>query len=304
MKLDLQEAIKLLEKNILSEMSTADVASTETRLKLLTKIFQKSIAVQVCSVQPTPTPNGKAFATKRGVNGSLGTKSVDYTVGDEDKSKHVNRYDKEWFQDFTHYFGIDGEAHLTKVTLWDAIESMDRALINGLHSIAEIYPTLTLANATDLRTEFIKIVGAANKATAKIAAESENGMNPYWIVSPKVAAALSTIGMGQPKFDQNEEMLNKEYLGKFGNADVFIDIKATSEFIIVGHKDDGAGDSTYILCPYKTYDRIVSDYSLEESAVVVYNRYALVRTPWDKTGTNDSIMAKKIPVDFSAITSF
>jgi hypothetical protein len=304
MTIDLQEAMKLLEKNILSEVTTADAASTETRLKLLTKIFQKSIATQVCSVQPTAMPDGKAFATKRNGTGGLGTKFVDFTVGDEANSKPVGRFNKEWMQDFIAYFGIDGQAHLTKTVLWDAIESMDRALINGLHSIAQVYPTLTLAAAADPRVEFIKIIGAANKATANISKESENGFNPYWIVSPKVAAAISTLGIGQSQFDQNEEMLNKEYIGKYGNVDVFVDIKATTEFVLVGHKDDGAGDSTYILCPYKTYDMVMDDYSLEESAIVVFNRYALVRSPWDNTGVNDSIMAKKIPVDFTALTTF
>lgn len=293
-----ESVLKNLELN--ENMSSADVAAVDNKVELIETIFQNTIYEQVCDVQPTATPEGLVYCTTRPGTNGMGTKSVRFTV---DEEKLPSRFSKEWFMDYVNQFGKNAVSKLKIYVSWDIKDITTQKFITMLNDIAEVQPSVVLTDSNDLQKEFFKIISAYNKAITKLAQDSQRGFAPYVICTRKVAAALGTIG--QIKFTENNENITKELFGFYGNVKIFVDNYTTNEdYFIVGHHDFSLGGSTIIFCPYIVSDATLENYSVEESAVYVLSRYKLVRNPFDNTGTNDSKFAKKVTVDFSALTTF
>lgn len=289
--------LEMIKININEDLGTtsADVdKGSDSKISLIETIFQNTIYEQVCDTQPTHSPTGKVYATTRPNTVGMGTKVIEFNVGEK---KIPTRFTKEWLQDYVSKFGGNAVSKLKKYIAWDIKDFMTAQFIDMLNDMAEVQPTVTLGNGS-FNDEFIKIIAAYNKAASKIATDTKRGYSPYIICSPKVGAAFQTAG--QIKFIENEDNVNREYLGKFGRVKVFIDPNATTEYLTVGHFDNGMGGSSIIFSPYHVSDDLITDYSVDESAAYVLARYKFVRNPFDSSenGSGDSYFAKTIPISF------
>jgi hypothetical protein len=286
-------------KNENELFTSSDVAGTDTFVgPLVQRIFKDTIAEQICDIQPCYSPSGAVYASKRD-----GTKWVtmkrDFTV---DEIKVAARFSHEWFQDFTATYKKNGKDFLFANVSEDAKDQIDSNVIDMLNAMATPTATLTLAN-TDAETEGTKILSKINTAVYEMAIATKRGTRPFVIVSYKVASLLSTAGM--IAFQESDNTKNRDFVGRIGRTMVFMDINATTDYVLVGHKGYSMGDSSVIVAPYISAEKLVEDYSVDESAIVVINRVGLVRTPLDEsTGDANSHFATKIPVDFTAFTSF
>jgi hypothetical protein len=290
--------MNLFEDETGATTASTDIAKVNYKVELIETIFQKTIFEQVCDTQPTATPSGLVYSTTRLPSGGIGTKSVAFEV---EETKIPSKFTKEWLQDYNHKFGDTGIIKLKKYISWDIKDILEQKFITALNTMAEVQSTVTLGN-TNITDEFMKIVAAYNKALAKMASEHKRGYSPYIVCSQKVGAALTTIG--QIKFDENDDNVNREFLGWYGRTKVFVDNAASSDYLTIGHFDNMLGGSSLIFCPYVIDDGVVDDYSVEESAVYVLARCKFVRNPFDVSGDGNSIFAKRIPINFSAMTIF
>lgn len=299
--MNMQEFINL-EK---SKLVTEDVATTASDIQpgnafvgeLIGRIYQDTIVSQVCDTQPCFGPNGVVFYSYKKPNNvyATGSKAFDCT-----KIEKIGRFKKEWFEDFTRIYKQDGINFLSSNISLDNRIDLDRLFINTLHSVAEVLPEVTFNGApAAIQDDFMNILASINQASSKIATETQRGYKPYIIVSPNVGATLSTVGL--LALDENIDVINKDYIGRIGKTRVFVDTYAESEFVLVGHHGISMGDSSFILCPYIIETRVEQEYSVDESGILIINRFGLVRNPLDTTGSNNSKFVKKIPVNFSGI---
>lgn len=290
--------MELLKININEDLGTtsADVdKGADSKISLMETIFQNTIYQQVCDTQPTHSPTGKVYCTTRPASGGIGTKVVEFNV---EEKKIPSYFEKEWLQDYIAKFGVLAVDKLKKYLAWDIKDFMTAQFISMLNDMAEVQDTVVVG-AGSYDAGFSKIIAAYNKAVAKMATENKRGYAPYIICSPKVGAAFTTAG--QLKFIENTDNINREYLGTYGRVKVFVDLNAETDYLTIGHHDNGQGSSSIIFSPYHVADGLVEDYSVDESAVYVLSRYKFVRNPFDvsTSGSGDSIFAKTFAVDFT-----
>lgn len=283
-------------------MVHTDVESGDTFTgELVGRIYQNTIVNQVCDVQPCIGPTGVVYSVKRGPNGELGTQK---RVFDLDSKDTIGRFTKEWYQDYTSQFGKDGKQLLTKNLSFDAKDEIDSEFITKLNAIATPEGSaVTFGSTGIISDELMLLLGVVNKMSSKIATDTKRGYNPFVICSPKVGAAFSTLGM--TSMNDSFDVQNRDYIGNIGKIRFYIDINATSEYMTVGHNGNGLGDSSLILAPYLVEVLESDDYSTEESAIRIINRYGIVQNPFDtSTGNSDSPFARTIEVDFTNIPNF
>lgn len=304
-EIKLDNYLDVVKQNILvkEDIQTVhtDVESGDSLVgDLIGRIYQNTIVEQVCDIQPCIGPSGVMFYSFK-EDGKRKTDSKTFTL---DKIESIGKYNKEWFQDFNASFGKGSTASwVLNNTAWDAKDDLDITFIELLNDLAEVQTEVTFnGEGAPLADEFMNIIGAINKAAALIATETKRGNTPYVICSPKVGAAISTVGL--LALDENVSTTNRDYLGRIGKTRFFVDNNATSDYAIVAHHGFGNGNSSIIFSPYVVESKIADDYSVDEIGVLLINRFGMNQHPTDTIGDGNSNFIKKIPVDFGDLTNF
>lgn len=311
MKKDLlEEKLEIVSNNTIKLLSeeelpsdAAGIASIKSRMEgVIGRIYKDSIAAQVCDIQPTYGPSGIVFYTERVTNKlTLGSKSFDV----DDGIKEIANVSKEWWQDFSAVTGRDSGEYLIDTLMQDISEELDKKFIIKLNEIAPVVRTVTFTSTSDMYSGFMSIMAAVFDGSGIIAKETGRGHRPYVIASTKVAAALATLGFmtGLPS-GRDIDDTNINLIGNLYNTKVFIDYDAVSDYLLVGHKGNYVGDSTFILAPYALESKVAEEASVDTNGVLVHNRFKFVRHPLDNTGVNDSKFAKRYNINFTAMTNF
>lgn len=306
----LEEKLEIVSNNTIKLLSeeelpadAAGIASIKSRVDdVIERIYKDSIAAQVCDVQPAYGPSGIIFYTKR-VNDKMTVGSASFEV--DDGIKEIANVSKEWWQDFAAVTGRDSSSYIIDNLMQDISEELDKKFITKLNEIAPVVRTITFSSTSDMYSGFMSIMAAVFEGSGIIAKETERGHRPYVIASTKVAAALATLGFmtGLPSGRDTDDT-NINLIGNLYNTKVFIDYDAASDYLLVGHKGNYVGDSTFILAPYALETKVAEEASVDENGVLVHNRFKFVRHPLDNTGVNDSKFAKKYIINFTAMTNF
>ena len=316
-----ESAIKILAKNSITEQgkllseAPLDASDVESGFEFLGDVieryYQDSISYYICDIEPMPGPAGRTFISDKTPEGARKFYNVDLST---ELRELKTRSTKEHFMDLMSQYGKDANEVLSTMISQDAVEEIDSIILTQMKTMATKHNDLVLkANSgKSMRDVFGDIETNIALIGAEMAKTLKRGIYANVIVGSKVAAALAvSFALKQPQKEISDEGLRDYIADLWGMYPIFIDsnsVLGSDNAVLITHTGNKFGDSPLVIGHYSTTVNYVDDYSVEETAVNIRDRRAIIQNPIDtekfsSTGVDDSQFCHYFEVDFSNLSN-
>ena len=167
------------------------------------------------------------------------------------------RYSLESAQDLRNVHGLNVEAEMTNMLQYEISAEIDRELVNRINTLADTNSSDYVVSAGDGQWEaekFRNLYTRIVKEASAIATRTRRGAGNFLICSSNVITALDSMSNFLIQPTNSGPMNLSPGVAKVGSIEnrftVYRDTFATSDYITVGYKGPGAGNSGVIYCPY------------------------------------------------------
>lgn len=281
----------------------SNIAELESVAGELTEIIEhNSLAYQVCGVQYSKTPNPLVFGVKK----NPATKGFTIETKTPEKTQIVDSegFTEEMIDDVFALFGTNAVDYLKTISANDIADSLDTEIVTYMKGIASMDNPLFLDFTAEPEHNILiqNLMLRINQSRMKISDATRRGFPKVIIASSNVCAMLLTHKMisNEAAEDASGQRDNIKYIGKIADAQVYQDIDAVQDFVMITHKTHIDGDAGVILIPITEPNMKI--HRNEETGALKHHynqRFAYSRNPLDTDGANDSLFVRVFAVSLT-----
>jgi len=204
------------------------------------------------------------------------------TVDASSRKLHAH-FTPESEDDARSLYGIDLQSELVSLLSDEIVREQDREVLERIEAVAapSTYDFATSSGRYHAE-RFTSLGIQISKLSNDIAIDSKSGPATFIVVSPNLLTALAHMNAGsfQPA---PLNVASSTFAGTLnGNIRVYVDVRATSEKILIGRRGTNGLEAGIILASYIPLEitgRIIDSSSLD-AIVGVRTRYSVVETPF------------------------
>ncbi len=253
----------------------------------LTELIKvNSLAYQISGVQYSDSTSPLVFGIKKGST-TISFEIVQKTPTNTFRAiTDPDGFTEELIDDIFAIFGEDAINILKTIAANDLADDLDGVIVNHMLDISTKVAAVTydFGTVTDHRQIIHNLMLKINKERAIMAKDLKRGLPRILVVSPNVSALLITNKMisGNDSDFVAGGSENIKFIGKLGDMQVFVDLAATDEYVMIAHKSIIPGDASMILIPIKAPSAAVRRHKESGQLNIHFShKYAYSRNPLD-----------------------
>ena len=319
-------------QSISEETESSDLNSFYNQLisGVIEQSIPNTIASAVCSVQPLLHPGGAVLGVRRSLDTSTNEIKINVkkqAVNNLYESKYKSIITIEAGQDLKSIINSNEFNVFLDAASAESADKIDSVIVPVLRNLAKPIGSGSILLDSSITEAGLQILYIINLGLAEINSEIKRGMVGFAIVSPTLAAVLSTRilsnndSYGTNKFianiskrdsetstyDQVPEIgslskKNPYYIGTAGNVEFYVDPMAPTDSAVIGYKGTVEGESAVIYAPYQYAIQQFPDADTGNTILFSSARFGYMRNPLDTgTGNNDSDFLRRMEFDCSQV---
>jgi hypothetical protein len=246
-----------------------------------------------------------ATATAEALSGTmkeLGLEVESATVTATSRALKV-KWTDEMEEDFQALHNTNAQSWLSSAATREMVNSTNRELLNAIATQAAAGGTTAFdfespAEGVDGRGRWEReiyenLALLINRTKMAIAATNKEGAGNFAVCSPNVLAALQSL---KGFDDTGVDIAKSPYQGTILGLKLYVDLRATSDFINIGYKGGDETKAGVFYSPYKAISvkRMVAEES-GQPRMIFKSRYAVTNNPYGATPYFRQITVTNIP---------